>query len=159
MKNCASSIAQGLEPYSNKGALAKFLGIFTQEFGDNYNNYNVAEEFWAMPAGNMFVELPLLRLSMLTTDQLHSPKEQDPGRICSVANPIGLGIVEETTAPDTSDCPPNKVGYLFITSLIGVEPPSFGLWVFVQQIAVQVLAWPSSRATGQTSSLWSRRAR
>ena len=66
LKNCAAGIAQWLEPYySNKRALAKFLRTFTKEFGDNYN---VGEEFWAMPAGNMFVELPLLRLSMLTAN-------------------------------------------------------------------------------------------
>ena len=65
VKNYSSSIAKWLESYSNKGDFAKFLGIFTKEFGDNYN---VGEEFWVMAAGNMFAEVPLLRLAMLTTN-------------------------------------------------------------------------------------------
>ncbi|CAE6969732.1 unnamed protein product [Symbiodinium sp. CCMP2592] len=65
VKNYSSSIAKWLGSYSNKGDFAKFLGIFTKEFGDNYN---VGEEFWVMAAGNMFAEVPLLRLAMLATN-------------------------------------------------------------------------------------------
>ncbi|CAE7261417.1 unnamed protein product [Symbiodinium sp. CCMP2592] len=65
VKNYSSSIVKWLGSYSNKGDFAKFLGIFTKEFGDNYN---VGEEFWVMAAGNMFAEVPLLRLAMLATN-------------------------------------------------------------------------------------------
>ena len=38
----------------------------------------MGEEFWVMAAGNMFAEVPLLRLSMLTAN-FTAPKAEDPG--------------------------------------------------------------------------------
>ena len=65
LKNYSSSIAKWLESYSKKGDLAKFLESSRRNAG---TTTMWGRSFGFMAAGNMFAEVPLLRLSMLTAN-------------------------------------------------------------------------------------------
>ena len=65
LSSYSSDMGKWVEMFSGQGDFLKFLGPFSQEFGDGVN---LGQEFWAAVAGPLQAQLPMIRLAMLASN-------------------------------------------------------------------------------------------